>query len=158
MANGSEPSTGFKMPGLMAGFAVSNTTVLIGGALLIAACYIHFSKEKAKTVLREEMKPANIEGKIVQDVIANAAFTETALNNQDRIWAATGRMKPRLKEWRDNYRDGIMSRDEYVAEVRAAWQPVAMSIGIPPKPPSEIPEINKGHRGGSWRRAFRNYS
>lgn len=157
MANGSEG--GFKMPGLMAGFAVSNTTVLIGGALLILGCYLHFNKKGDMTkILREEMKPAVIEDKIEQDVIANAAFTETALNNQDRIRETIKRMEPRLREIRNNYRDGILSRDEYVGEIRGAWQTVSSTLGIPVKAPSLISEINKGHRGGSWRRNFRNLS
>jgi hypothetical protein len=156
MANGDNP---VKLPGVMfgGGIALSNTALLVLGALGAGFLFMRWNnKERAKTILKEEMKPANIENKIEQDVIANAAFTDTALNNQDRIQATIRRMEPRLKEWRNNYRDGIMSRDEYIAEVRGAWQTVASTLGIPPRHPNLIPEINKGHRGGSWRRAFRN--
>jgi len=156
MANGENP---VKLPGVMfgGGIALSNTALLVLGALGAGLLFMRWNnKEKVKTVLREEMKPENIENKIEQDVIANAAFTETALNNQDRIRETIKRMEPRLREIRNNYRDGILSRDEYVAEVRGGWQTVASTLGIPTKRPSQIPEINKGHRAGSWRRAFRN--
>jgi hypothetical protein len=159
MANGTEP--GFKMPGVFVGggFGISTTALAIIGLGAAAWAYFNWErKDRAKLILREEMKPANIENKIEQDVIANAAFTETALNNQDRIREAIRRMEPRLRELRNNYRDGILSRDEFVAEMRGAWQTISSTLGIPTKPPSQIPEINKGHRGGSWRRAFRNFN
>lgn len=158
MANGN--STGFKMPGFMfgGGIALSNTALLVLGALGLGALYMHFDRTSKKfnstKVIAAEMDPKNIENKIAADVMANAAQVDSVINNQDRIMEAVGRQKPRVKELRDNYRDGVISRDEYIGEIRAIWAQVAEELKIPIKNPQEIPFINRGRRLGQWRKMY----
>ena len=156
MANGN--GNPVKLPGLAfgGGFMLSNTSLLVLGALGLGALYLHMEKMKTKMgaskVIAAEMDPKNIEAKIMADVMANAAQIDSVSENMDRIREAVGRQKPRIKELRDDYRDGTLSRDEYVREIRAVWQQVAEELDIPIKNPSEIPEINRGIRGGQWRK------
>jgi hypothetical protein len=158
MANGN--GNPVKLPGFMfgGGVALSNTTILILGALGLGAMYLHFDrmgrKYNAGKIISAEMDPKNIEAKIESDVMANAAQVDSVINNQDRVREAVGRQKSRIKELRDNYRDGVISRDEYILEIRAIWTQVAEELEIPIKNPELIPEINKGHRGGTWRKRY----
>lgn len=158
MANGN--GSPVKLPGFMfgGGVALSNTTILILGALGLGAMYLHFDrmgrKYNATKIIAAEMDPKNIESKIMGDMMANAAQVDTVLNNQDRVMTMIGREKSRIKELRDNYRDGVISRDEYILEIRAIWTQIAEELKIPIKNPELIPEINKGHRGGTWRKRY----
>ena len=159
MANGNGQGQ-VKLPGFMfgGGVALSNTTMLILGGITLAGLYFHFQKKSGKynaaKIIAAEMDPKNIESKIMGDMMANAASVETVINNQDRIMGMIGREKSRVKELRDNYRDGVISRDEYVREIRAIWMQIAEELEIPIKHPDLIPSVNKGHRGGQWRKWY----
>ena len=156
MANGTTNGTGFKMPGFFVGggIALSNTALLLG--LLGIGAFMYFKMQKgwnkqenAKKIVAAEMKPAVIEDKIMQDVVANAAYKATAINNQDRIKEYIRRMEPEIRGIRNNYRDGIITREQYINQIRSLWQRISMDLKIPINPPEMIPPINKG-MGFGW--------
>ena len=150
MANGNGNSIGvppFRMPGLAfgGGFVLSNTTILVGAAAALGVGYLLMQLNQSNTLQKaaileaKEMSLPVVEDKIFGDVVAYATNAESMSANRDRIKAVIAAFRPRLKEWRNKFARGEITREQYTTEIRNVWRQVRDQLEIPTNPASVPP-------------------
>jgi hypothetical protein len=170
MANGNRGGNA----GVIVGLGLSNTALAIGAAAAIGlgvlAVHRMHQHRKIRGVMdhkkahayaaaaADQISPDGVEDLLFQTILENADRSQTVLDNEDRIREHIDRMKPIIKKFIDNYKEGRLTYKELETELKAISMQTHMDLQIPIKFGREYifhPDVldhpaHHGHRELQW--------